>query len=397
MNALTSQPLILWRQVSGLAAVQGAITLSWMLYRIYLPQLLAGFGFVGWEQGIQILEDLLAVAIEPIAGGLSDRQRQGMGTRFPLIVGGVILASGLLILIPAIFIFGKPFEAGRWILPVMLIAWALAMAIFRAPVVSLLGEYAIATKLPQAMSLLIFVGGLAGAFRPIASEFILSLGPAITFAIGSFVLLGSVAVLRATNPDAQVAEMPANLATQRVSLLSLGLIAGAGVGIAWGTRLMMGEILPKVLKTQLPTANVKVLLTAIAIALAFASVPAGSFASQVGNQRAMLLGVGFTGLLLLAIVYSQGPVLVTVVVIGLIISYSLVTVTGIPFALSLVPPHRGGLGIGVYFGGFSLGISLCGVVLGQLLGLSLVIAGLMAAVAFLIAGICIAWKFRGNL
>jgi hypothetical protein len=109
------QSLILWRQVGGVAALQGAITLSWMLYRLYLPQLLTGFGFPGFDRGITILEDTLAIAIEPLAGWLSDKQRHWMGTRFPLIVVGAILSSVLFITIPAIFIFGNPVSPLRWI------------------------------------------------------------------------------------------------------------------------------------------------------------------------------------------------------------------------------------------------------------------------------------------
>ena len=68
MKKSQSQSLILWRQVGGVAALQAAITLTWMLYRLYLPQLLAGFGFAGFDRGITILEDSLAITIEPFAG-----------------------------------------------------------------------------------------------------------------------------------------------------------------------------------------------------------------------------------------------------------------------------------------------------------------------------------------
>lgn len=35
---------VLWEQVLGLTAVQGATTLAWVIYRLYLPDLLAHFG-----------------------------------------------------------------------------------------------------------------------------------------------------------------------------------------------------------------------------------------------------------------------------------------------------------------------------------------------------------------
>ncbi|CBN54261.1 MULTISPECIES: hypothetical protein [Kamptonema] len=393
MNLSPSQPAVLWRQVGGLAAVQAAITLTWMIYRIYVPQLLAGFGFPGLEQPISMIEDALAVALEPIMGGISDKQRQWMGSRFPLISLGIILSSALFIAIPAVFIFGKPYQVFRWVLPVLLVAWALAMAVFRAPAVSLIGQYAVNTQLPQAMSVLILIGGLAGAARPIAGDFILSLGPGITFTIGSLVLLGAVAVLRSQKPDMSVAQTPINHTTnQPLSIPALGLIAVTGMSIACGTRLMLGEILPKVLETQIGGTDVKLLLVGIAIALAFASLPAGILATRLGNQRVTIAGLVIAAMLLLALVFAQGTGAIWILIIALIASYSLVANGAIPFVFSLIPPHRGGLGVGIYFGGFSLAMSLYGVILGPLLRISLLNAAIVGAIAFLLAGACLEYS-----
>ena len=241
------------------------------------------------------------------------------------------------------------------------------------------------------MSVLILIGGLAGAARPIAGDFILSLGPAITFTIGSLVLLGAVAVLRSQKPDMSVAQTPVNPTTnQPLSIPALGLIAVTGMSIACGTRLMLGEILPKVLETQIGGTDVKLVLVGIAIALAFASLPAGIVATRAGNQRVTIAGLVVTAMLLLALVFAQGTGAIWILIIALIASYSLVANGAIPFVLSLIPPHRGGLGVGVYFGGFSLAMSLYGVILGPILRISLFNAAIIGAIAFLLAGACIA-------
>jgi hypothetical protein len=391
MKKSQSQSLILWRQVGGVAVLQGAITLTWMLYRLYVPQLLAGFGFPGFEMAIGILEDALAVAIEPFAGWLSDKQRRWMGTRFPIIIVGAILSSLLFIMIPAIFIFGSPVSSWRWILPAVIVAWAVAMAMFRSPAVSLLGKYASQTQLPQAMSLLVLAGGVVGALKPVASGFILSLGPAFTFAIGSFVLLAAVAFLRSVNPDATVSELPSDTQIDdRVSILSLCLIAITGMAVAWGSRAMAERILPDVLATQIPGIDIKLLMMGVGFALAFASWPAAKVAVRAGNRRALLGGLTTTAVLLLVMAFSQGAVAVSAIVMAAILSYSLVANGTVPFALSLVPPLRGGLGVGIYFGGFSLGMTLYSIVFGASLGLPVVNAAVIGAIAFLVAGVCIA-------
>ena len=390
MKKSQSQSLILWRQVGGVAALQAAITLTWMLYRLYLPQLLAGFGFAGFDRGITILEDSLAITIEPFAGWLSDKQRHWMGTRFPLIVVGTILSSVLFMAIPAIFIFGNPVSPLRWMLPVVIVAWSIAMAMFRSPAVSLLGQYASKTQLPQAMSLLVFVGGLAGAARPVAGDFILNLGPAFAFAIGSFVLLGAVAFLRSVNPDAALSELPPDTAiSERVSITALGLVAVTGMAVAWGSRAMGERILPHVFQTQIAGVDSKLLMAGFSLALAFASLLAGVIAVRLGNQRTLVGGLVATAVLLLVMVFSQGFVMVAATVMAVIFTNSLIITAVVPFALSMVPPPRGGLGVGFYFGGFSLGMTFYSVVF---VAPKVVPAGttaIVGAIAFLLAGVCV--------
>ncbi|MDQ2097821.1 MAG: MFS transporter [Tychonema bourrellyi B0820] len=387
-----SQPhsLILWRQVGGVAALQGAITLTWMLYRLYLPQLLTGFGFPGFDRGITILEDTLAIAIEPCAGWLSDKQRHWMGTRFPLIVVATIVSSLLFMAIPAIFIFGDSVSPLRWILPVVLVAWSIAMAMFRSPAVSLLGQYATQTQLPQAMSFLVLVGGLVGATRPVAGEFILSLGPVFTFAIGSFVLLGAVAFLRSVNPDAAVSQLPSDTAiSEKMAIAPLGVIVLTGIAVAWGSRAMGERILPHVFQTQIAGVDSKLLMAGFTLGLAVTSLLAGLIAVRLGNQRTLLGGLVATAVLLLVMVFSQSFAIVFVAVLAVIFTNSLITIGTVPFALSLVPGRRGGFGVGLYFGGFSLGMSLYSLVFVAPKAVPAVTTGIVGAIAFLVATACV--------
>jgi MFS family permease len=339
MKKFQPQSLILWRQVGGVAVLQGAITLTWMLYRLYLPQLLAGFGFAGFDRGIGILEDTLAIAIEPCAGWLSDKQRHWMGTRFPLIVVATIVSSVLFIAIPTIFIFGNPVSPLRWMLPVVIVAWSIAMAMFRSPAVSLLGKYATQTQLPQAMSVLALVGGLVGAIAPLA------------------------------------------------------LIVLTGIAVAWGSRAMGERILPHVFQTQIAGVDTKFLMGGFTFALAVTSLLAGLIAVRLGSQRTLLGGLVATAVLLLVMVFSQSFAIVVLTVLAIIFTNSLITIGTVPFALSLVPGSRGGFGVGLYFGGFSLGMTLYSVVFVAPLAVPAVTTAIVGAIAFLIAAVCVVISF----
>jgi Na+/melibiose symporter-like transporter len=70
MSISETSPRVLWIQVWGLAAVQGAIALTWVIYNLYLLQLLTDFGFPkGFATGVLILENILAAVMEPLMGG----------------------------------------------------------------------------------------------------------------------------------------------------------------------------------------------------------------------------------------------------------------------------------------------------------------------------------------
>ncbi len=54
------------------------------------------------------------------------------------------------------------------------------------------------------------------------------------------------------------------------------------------------QILRKVVTNQFNGANIDGVMFVMAIALAFAAVPAGAIAVKLGNRRMMLMGIGAT-------------------------------------------------------------------------------------------------------
>lgn len=398
MSSVTTSPRVLWLQVCGLAAVQGAIALTWVIYNLYLLKLLTQFGFPKeLATGVLILENILAAVMEPLMGGLSDQAQRWIGTRFPFISFGVVLASAIFIAIPAFVVFASPTAALRWVLPVLMVAWALAMTVFRSPALSLLGRYAFKTNLPQAASILTLVGGVAGAMGPLANQFILSLGPVVTFSIGSLTMLGAAVALRSVNPNSSVqAATPESSAIsqpisswRQISIPRLALVFGAGVGVALGFRLMM-QTFPQILTSQVPEANKGLILGGIFVALALTAIPAGNLASRLGNRQAMMYGLvamaGFTALMVL----THNGAIAAGIAIALGGTFSLVSNGTIPFALSMVPPDKAGLGTGIYFSGGAVASSVFGAVFSQPGSLTPIVAALIASAAFLAAAVFVA-------
>lgn len=351
-------PPILWPQVWGLAAVQGAISLTWVIYNLYLLRLLTQYGFsTGFVAGLLIVEAGAAMVMEPIMGSLSDQSQRWVGSRFPFIASGIILASVCFLGIPLTLIAGSPTAATRWLLPTAMVLWALSMTVFRSPVLSLLGRYAIATRQPQAASILTLVGGVAGALAPLAGDAILRVGPLLAFTLGSLAMLGSALVLRFTNPNQSLSSEPAGKPSGRLVLPALAATFASGFSITLGLQLLLTTF-PTQLGRLTPQPNL--VMGVIYITIVCLAFPAGTLAKRLGAFRAMALGLALLSALCLALIYpgTLGTAVAGAIAVGS--GLSLVFNCTIPIALSAVPPHRGGLGTGLYFGGAALAASVFG-------------------------------------
>ena len=209
--------------------MQGAITLLWVVYNLYLVQILTQLGLSQeLAVGLLVIENLLAMVVEPLMGSFSDRRQHQIGTRLPLISLGAVLAAGLCGVIPTVLVWGQ--GPLRWGLPLLLIAWATAMAVFRSPALSLLGRYALGTQLPQAASILTLVGGLSGALGPLAGQFILGLGPFVAFTLGSAVLLLATLTLWWAGPNHRRA-MVLGLSAMASLAILVGVVSSTAAGM----------------------------------------------------------------------------------------------------------------------------------------------------------------------
>jgi MFS family permease len=116
---------------------------------------------------IMALDNLIAVAIQPFFGDLSDRTKSKYGRRMPYIIIGTVLAAIFFILIPWM----------RILIGLILIIFLfdLAMAIFRSASIAILPDYTSEKMYSKASAIQQFVaniGGLIGFLIPIIIGFI---------------------------------------------------------------------------------------------------------------------------------------------------------------------------------------------------------------------------------
>ena len=380
---------ILWVQVCGLGMVQGSITLTWVIYNFYLSKLLVEFGFPeSLALSLLILENALAVIMEPLMGSLSDKAQRWVASRFPFISIGVLLSSALFIAIPSIVTFVPPTTVLRYILPIVVVAWALAMTAFRSPVLSLLGRYAMPKSLPMAASVLTLIGGLIGSFRIPINNFLLTFPPIVTFSIASFTLLASASVLRFIHPPETVSDQPVDqhqAFTPPLSFPALGIIFGLGGSFSWGYRSLLTGI-NKFLNLNSTPEAAQLQMLIFGFGVAIAALLAGAIAKKIGNINAMFAGAIAVVVLMLIVPIFGASIFILA---PLAIALSFVLNGTIPLALGMLPAHRGGLGVGMYFGGVGLAMSIFSSAFGNAKAIAPEFAAIMSAIAFAIAGTCV--------
>jgi hypothetical protein len=346
MKTAIATPKTDWQPVLALALMQGAIVLCWIVYRMYLPDLLAQFGFPK-DSSVTILaiEGFLAVLIEPTFGSLSDRQKTLWGLKGPFVTIGVLISATLLVLLPAIVLLGNPESALRWIFIALVILWSMAMAMFRSPMLARLGEFACQRDWPYAASVLTLVGTIAGTLAlPASKEIVKGLGAGAAFTISSTILLLSATLLNRSQTT-QI-RLPAVTADeQQPATKNLVLVAITGCTITMGV-ILTQQLIGLVGKAQTP-----VLMTLFLAVQLFTVLPIGLAAKRWGNLQTMLGGLSILAIGLSLLIL---PGINAVAVLFLGVGMSCIGVGTIPFALSMVPLSRGGLGIGCYFGGAAL-------------------------------------------
>ncbi len=406
MTIATTSTQVRWLQVWSLASVQGAISLSWIAYAIYLPKFIEQVFEYPPDQAQQfaamllVIESAIAVIIEPLFGSISDFWQRWFNSRMPLIVMGAIASTALFIALPSVVIFGGKNEVTRSIFPILAVLWAVAMATFRSPVLSLLGGFAGASQLPLAASVLTLVGGFIASIRPLATKFILGLGAPITFTIATISLLGGVAALRTamiympkkpvSEPDLEKDSQKSKSLPIKGFLVNLAIVILVGAAIGLGMRLLMGEVVPRTLRSEIiefTGFSFEILMGSVLITQAILAIATGAISKLIDNKRLMMIGLGgiAVGLSLL----SFGAIASMIVILFMLFCVSAINNGMVAFALTMVPKSLSGLIVGTFFSGLSWAIALFGYLVPKSATLSMPNVIVMTAIAFLTAGVAI--------
>jgi MFS family permease len=360
-GSIESKPLTIeWKQLWSLTALYASVVIGWIAYQNYQPKLLVKFSFTEFAFLLTIAQGIILVVTPPIAGRIGDRYRFERGSRIPIISAGISFAA-MIFMAVAFTLLGNPGEIFKWLLPVLIIFWLVAMSIFTSPALSTIETFMPVEKLPRAMAVLTVVGNLLYSLEPVIVDIIDYLGAPITFIAGGVIVFVSGYALKKNsitlfNSGGKEKRPQATfkLDTQKSNLgyiLFLGIVLGIATAVLF-------DIFPGVMNTKLSvlfnSGNSKIVSVGILIISAILSIPFSTLVNTYGLQKSFWVSTVFTLLSIVGVLVFQTPLAVLLMVAIFAIGFAALSVSSLPLAIGKANYYQKVFCVGIFFAGVEL-------------------------------------------
>jgi len=364
MEALTipqEKNSIQWKQLWSLAALYGSIVIGWIAYQNYQPKLLEKFQFTDYSFPLMVFQGIILVVTPPFAGRLGDRYRFERGHRIPIITAGISFAA-MVFMAVAFTLFTNPGEIFKWILPILIVFWLIAMSIFTSPALSTLELFTPVDKLPRAMAILTIVANLIYAIEPVIVDIIDYVGAPLTFFAGGTVVFisgyalkkNSLTLFKLSDNKEKHSERPLaaiTLDTQKsrfVYIFFLGLALGLPTTIMFN---IFPDLLSAKLGDTLSGMSGKVMLVNILVLSALISLPVSSLVNKIGLQRSFWGSFVLIMICVMSVFFAQSTVALLIICVAFAIMFTSISVSSLPLAMSLSNYYDKVFCVGIFFSG----------------------------------------------
>jgi len=345
---------IQWKQLWSLAALYASIVIGWIAYHNYQPKLLVKFNFTDFTFLLTLVQAVILVVTPLIAGRLGDRYRFQQGHRLPIISTGISFAA-MVFMAVAFTLLGNPGEVFKWMLPVLIVLWLVAMSIFTSPALSTLELFTPIDKLPSAMAILTIVGNLVYALEPIIVDIIDYIGAPLTFIAGGTVVFISGYALKknsmglfeknASGPSAAIV-----LDTQRSQY---GFIFFMGIALGFATTVLF-QFFPEVMHTALGSYfNVegKWMIVGILVISALFSLPASKLVDKFGMQEVFWGSLALIGISMSGVIFLSDGWIVLIMAFLFSLTFTTLSVSSLPLAIKNANYYEKVFCVGIFFSG----------------------------------------------
>jgi Na+/melibiose symporter-like transporter len=361
-----------------------AITTMWTLYSAYVPVMLqVDFGLRATAIGlVMMLDNLLALLVQPWIGARSDRLRSRWGRRLPFIVAGMPLAAAGFALIP---LAGDLFQGLPGFVATVMVM-LISMAAMRVPLFALMPDLTAPERRSTANGIINVLGGVGILIATLGLGWLYRINHAGPFVVAAVLLVATTLLLAAVLPrlteryavqdEAPDDGKPATNSLRMlrdvvadnwrgVPLLLLSIVLYTfGINAVETFFSLYGRT---VLGIREETALS--ILGVFFITYIIASVPAGAVGQRFGRRQTMSVGLALISLLILgAFVLRSVPALLVVMPLGGV-AWALVNTNALPAVLGMSPAGHAASTVGLYYAATTLASILSPVVNGRLIDL----------------------------
>lgn len=361
-GSIETKPIAIeWKQLWSLTALYASVVIGWIAYQNYQPKLLVKFSFTEFAFLLTVVQGIILVVTPPIAGRMGDRYRFERGSRMPIISAGISFAA-MIFMAVAFTLLGNPGEIFKWILPVLIIFWLIAMSIFTSPALSTIETFVPVEKLPRAMAVLTIVGNLLYSLEPVIVDIIDYLGAPVTFISGGLVVFlsgyalkkNSMSLFNKADGKEKRTQASFKLDTQKSKygyILFLGIVLGVATSVLF-------DIFPDIMSTKLSilftSGNSKIVSVGILIISAILSIPFSTLVNTYGLQRSFLVSAVGTVLSIAGVLFFQAPLAVLLMVAIFAIAFAALSVSSLPLAIGKANYYQKVFCVGIFFAGVEL-------------------------------------------
>ncbi len=350
---------------------------SWNVYNSYLPADFLPFFIQGPLQNtiigaIMVLDNVLALIMEPYIGARSDRERSRLGRRMPYILIGTPAAAVFFALISLGWA-----AASFWLMFLFITIFNVSMAYYRSPVVSLMPDVVPSEQRSKANGIINLMGGVGAIYAFLIASQIYKIkdpglaalfgvapnqiGPILTFFTTGIIMVVATIILFLVVKEPELPPVdhtaPKEIgifdAIRQVSFSAdksaiallfaiLFWFFGWNAMETWYTK-YGNEIL------GFATADASFQLTAFALSFVIFAIPGGLLAGKIGRKNTILAGlvIMLIGIGLLFLVTDYYTMMIILVIAGL--GWAMVNVNSIVMVWQQLGHARVGAGTGLYY------------------------------------------------
>lgn len=354
---ITPSHSIQWKQLWSLASLYASIVIGWIAYHNYQPKLLVKFNFTDFSFLLTLASGVILVVTPLVAGRLGDRYRFKKGHRLPIISTGISFAA-MIFMAVAFTLLSNPGEVFKWVLPVLIVLWLVAMSIFTSPALSTLELFTPVDQLPSAMAILTIVGNLIYALEPVIVDIIDYIGAPLTFiAGGTVVFLSGYALQKNASGLFNIHEFSAKeeaaANTHRSRYVYIFIL---GIALGFATTVLF-NFFPEVLQASLkPYFDLegKWLIVGILLISAIISWPATSLIKKYGMEVVFWGSLALIGISMSGVIFLSDAWIVLIMALLFAFTFTTLSVSSLPLAIKNAGYYEKVFCVGIFFSGVEL-------------------------------------------